>query len=474
MKRMELFLNSTLYIILVYMFSLITWSVKDSDQTISIFGVFNMIGIIVILICLTLVLFFYKNTKYAIPLLTSLLFVINNSEITFDTLNQFGFPYIALILIIIGPILHIIRFKPVLKFKALGLSLLLISIAYLIPLLYTEVSLKAVAISGVGTVYFLLYIFISNTVKGDMDYFFKLMIVINLLLVGEFAIKVTRSLMFYNDYGVFNAFRASIDASWNGNLGWANLNDLCFYLTFTLGSYFYYIFKYPEKIVYWILLILPTLTILLTLSRGGYMGYLIAIIGFCIILLSHGSKSHYFYISIMTIFLVVSAYLSKNISIIIIKEFIGSFENGIVGDFYSSRLWIYKKGFDIFKISPFFGRGWIAIDTLSEDYYGRLFMFHSTLIQVLATMGIFGLGTLIFHYYQIIKMFMNQWSLEIKLVLVSYIAVQIHGLIDNVQFSVPFSILIAVLFPLLENSRVKTIFSKNGRKYICVNTLSES
>lgn len=465
MKKISSFLDSTLYIIIVYAFALLTWSIQGSNDTVTSFGFFNMLGIFVIVLSLTLVLSLYKNARYAIPLLTSLLFVVNNSVITFDTLNTFGFPYITLILILSGPIIHIIRFRPKFKFHGLTLGLLLIALAYIIPLIYTDRSLKAIAISGVGLLYFFFYFFLSNTTKGDIDYFFKTLLIINLLLVGEFGIKVMRSLMSFSELPFIEAMRASMNSGWGGNLGWANVNDLCYYLTLTLPGYIYFIFKKPKHIIYWILLLLPASVVLLTQSRGGFIGFAIAALGLGIIILFHGKHHHYFYAVFTIILVAIVGFLSKDVLINIYNAFLQTLEGDSINSFSSSRIWIYTRGLEIFESSPWFGRGWISIDLLANETGSRLFMYHSTIIHVLATMGIFGLIALLVHYYQIFKLMFDQWSLEMKLIFVAIVAVQIHGLIDNIQFSVPYSFLVAMLFPLIENTSVKTVFVKKGRTY---------
>ncbi len=465
MKKIEAFLNSTLYIVIVYVFALLTWSIKSANDTVTSFGLFNMIGIFTIVLSLTLILSCYKNTRYTIPLLTSLLFVVNNSVITFDTLNQFGFPYITLILILVGPVIHIIRFKPTFKFRGLSLGLLLIAIAYLIPLIYTEISLKAIAISGVGLLYFLFYFFFSNTTKGNIDYFFKLLLIINLLLVGEFGIKMVRNLIHFSDLSLVEAFKASMSNGWGGNLGWANVNDLCYYLTLTLPGHVYFIFKKPKQLIFWILLLLPAAVVLLTQSRGGFIGFAIAALGLGIIILVHGKHHHYFYAIFTILLIALVAFLSKDVLINMYHAFLKTLEGTSINSFSSSRIWIYTRGLDIFRMNPWFGSGWISIDILAAETGSRLFMYHSTIIHVLATMGIFGLIALLVHYFQIFNLFFDNWSLEMRLILVAFIAVQIHGLIDNIQFSVPYSFLVAMLFPLIENTPVKTHFIRTGRTF---------
>ena len=458
MKKIEQFLNSIYFIISIFLIVFISWFLGSGFFGLTDFSPYNLYGVYVLILLLSIVLVLFSNTLYAIPILAGFLFIISNSSITFDTLDQFGFPHIALILIFSSFIVHIMRFRPRLKIGGLFTGLLLIAIAYLIPLIYTEVSMKAVMVSSAGLVYFLFYLFLFSTTKGNKDYLFKLMIVISFILMMQLGTKIIRLFLDHPELSFIEVFGLGMTNNWGANFGWANINDVAFYLTLTFPAYVYFIFKKPKNIIYWLLILLPILAVAVSGSRGGLIGFfIVALLSFIFILL-RGTKHHYLGIGIA----IVGSFLLVLISFDILKEsfttMLDMLNRGSIDAISSNRIFIYVEGIKIFKENFIFGSGWLSIDQLDASW--RLFMYHSTIIHVLATMGLFGLFALLFHYYQVFSVLFNKISLEKKLIMFGYIATQIHGLIDNVQFSVPYSFLIVFIFVIIETSDIDTILKK--------------
>ena len=464
MLKFEKFLSSNYYICLVFIIAFLTWSFQGNNVDAITFGTLNLIGTFIIALFVTALLILQKNTIYVIPPLISLLFVVNNSQISFDTLNQFGLPFIFLFVVLSGPIIYMIRFKPKFKIKALTLGLFLIALAYVIPLLFTSWSLKGFMISIVGFLYFGFYLFFSNTVKGNMDYLMKIMMIINILIFAQFNYKVLDAFHTYPELSIVEQFTQGIQSGWYSNFGWANINDITFYVVLTMPSFVYFIFKHPKKIFFWFLLFIPVYVILFSGSRGALIGFLIATIGLGIIILIKGKAYHYIHLAILLVLGIVVVIFTKDIIINALRVTLDTFSGGTISSISSGRIYIYYQGLNVFKENPIFGASWLAVDQIG--FAGRIFMFHSTIIQVLATMGLFGLLALLVHYFQIFKMFYTNFTFEKQLILIGYIATQMHGLIDNVQFSVPYSFIIVILFPIIENAVKPTIFKKENGKYV--------
>ncbi len=470
MQILQKYIKSIYFIITIYIIVFLSWFLGGDFFGLTEFSPFNMYGIYILVFILVLVLIFFENTLYSLPMFTGFLFIISNSSITFDTLDTFGFPHIALILLLSSLLIHFIRYKSKIKIGGLFLGLLLIAIAYLIPLLYTDFTLKAFSVSIVGLMYFILYVFLFSTMKkSNIDYLFKLFIVISLLLVSQLTTKIIRATLDNSTLDFIEVLEWGLSHNWGPNFGWANINDVAFYITLTFPAFIYIIFKYPKNIFSWLLTILPVVAIAISGSRGGIIGFSIAVILIILLLLSRGQKYHYFGFMVIIIILLTLGILYNDVVIKTIQTMIASLQQGTINAISSSRIFIYSEGIKIFNDNPIFGSGWISIQ-LVADASGwsewRLYMFHSTIIHVLATMGIFGLIALLIHYFQIFKILFNNFTLEKKLIFIGYIATQIHGLIDNVQFAVPYSVLIPIIFVVLEKAAVPTVFRKEGRKYI--------
>jgi O-antigen ligase len=214
-------------------------------------------------------------------------------------------------------------------------------------------------------------------------------------------------------------------------------------------------------------MIIPVILVFLTESRGGLIGFAISFIG---IIAFNLIKGHVMQLIEMLIFLTVIGiifYIYQEAAIKWWDRFLLSFGEDL-NDFSSNRIEIYKQGLTVFKAHPLFGGGWLSLQQLNPGT--RLFMYHSTLVQSLAAMGIFGLFALLVHYVQVITFFFKHITLEKSLFIIGYAAAQIHGLIDNVQYAVPFSLLMVIIFALWEKSEKDTIFDMKDHRYISSQT----
>jgi O-antigen ligase len=450
MNKIEKFLNSGIYIALIFLITFISWTFYQDTPPYQ-FNLYNMLGVLFLVFIQTLILIFYKNTLYIIPIIVSILFIINKSDMTFDTAASLGFPIIALTLFLSGFIIHIIRFKPVFKKGIFFLGFFLIFLSYIIPLIYRPFMIQAIPVSFISLLYLLLYIFLSSTLKSNLNYLFKIMMFANILLTFEVFFYLYQGYLLNPEL----TFYYRIFAGWGRNLGWANINDMCFYIALTLPSYLYFIFKKPNNYLVWGLMTFPVIAVFLSKSRGGIIGFVIALGLIGILFLIKGNKRHIIQGIIFVSFLVVLFWLNKEAPIIWYEYLLDSLGDDL-NDFSSNRLYIYAEGLKVFYRYPLFGGGWLSI--YDFEFSGRIFMYHSTFIQALAAMGLFGLVALLIHYVQIFKFMFKNITFEKYLFLIGYLATQIHGLIDNVQYSVPYSVLIVIILALYETSERDSLF----------------
>jgi len=457
MKKIESFLNSGLYIFIIFLITMISWSFYKETPPFD-FNLYNMIGVFLLILIGTFILIFFENTLYLVPILIGFLFIINKSDMTFDTLTALGFPIASITLVFVGFLVHVIRFKPKFKQKKFYIGFFLIATAYLAPLIYIPFDIRSIPVSITATLYLIMYVFMSNTVKGNLNYLFKIMMFANLLLTAEVFFYIYQGYLLYPEMDFYHR----IFQGWNRNLGWANINDMCFYISLTFPSYLYFIFKKPSTYLTWFLMIFPVIAVLLSKSRGGMIGFAVMLFGVFLFFILKGNKKHLTHGLVFLLFSTLLFYINREILFLWYTELIESFGTDL-NSFSSGRIYIYTEGLKIFKAYPIFGGGWISI--YSFPFSGRLFMFHSTFIQALASMGLYGLVALLVHYYQVGSFMMRKLNLEKSLFLIGYLATQIHGLIDNVQFSVPYSVLIVLFLATWENSDVESSFENLERRY---------
>ncbi len=461
MKKIESFLNSGLYIAIIFGITLVAWSFYKETPP-HVFNLYNMVGVFLLILVNTLLLSFFRNTLYTVPVVISFLFIINKSTISFDSVGSMDFPFIAFFVAMMGFLIHFIRFKPQIKRHQFFIGFALIAISYVIPLLYTPFSVSGLTVSLMGALYLGLYLFYSSTIKGNIDYLFKILLLANILLTAEVAIYLYRGYLLNPELDIYHR----IYAGWGRNLGWANINDMCFYIALTFPSYLYFIFKRPQTYLIWFLMIFPTAVVILSKSRGGVIGYVIVVLGVIAFFLLRGNKKHLTHGLIFLSITALMAYFTREVFYIWWDFFLDSIGDDL-NSFSTGRIDIYKFGLEVFKEHPIFGGGWMSINTYPGGnlFGGRIFMYHSTFIQALASMGIFGLIALLIHYFQIAKYIFKNPTLEKFLFLIGYLASQAHGLIDNVQYAVPYSILIVLILAIFETAERKTMFESKQLRY---------
>ncbi len=460
MKKLESFLSSGIFIFLIFLITFLSWSFYQ-DTPPYILNIFSMIGILVLVILSSLILSFFRNTLYTVPLILSFLFIVNKSGIPLDSFSQLAFFFLIFGLFLIGPIVHFIRFKPTMKRKKFFWGYLFIALSFLMPLIYLPFSFHLLLVSLAGVFYLGMYLFYSNTLKGNLDYLFKVLLFVNLLLTAQVLFFYYQGYLLHPELDFFHR----IYAGWDRTFGWGNVNSICFYISLSFPSYLYFIFKKPKTYGLWFLTVLPLSAILLTQSRGGMLGFLIAVIGVVVFFILKGNKKHFIH---GLVFLGISAvvfYIGRHALYLWWDFFLQSLGDDL-NDFSSGRLAIYKQGWFIFKQYPVFGGGWIAI----KPYYPELFMFHDTFVQVLATTGLFGLFALGIQYVQIGKFMFRNVTLEKSLFLIGFAATQIHGLVENVQFAIPYSIIILLMLSIFETSEKSTSFEIINHRYHFIET----
>lgn len=381
---------------------------------------------------------------------------------TLDTVGSLSLPVIAFLLIIASYVIHIIRFKVKFKPGVLSLGLLLLAVAYMVPLIYTPFSFKAFFVSLAGFVYLFFYLFFRNTLEIKKEELFKIIFLFSLAMTYQFVFYFVQGFIINDQL----PFYERVLSGWGRNLGWANINDLCFYTALTIPSYIYFILKKKNNIIYWILLIFPILTVILSTSRGGMIGFGLAALAMVYIGFGHFDHTHKK--QLITFLIAVLIILGINYPIIV--TWIGDFQestNGTITEFSTHRLFIYEEAFQTFLKYPFFGGGWVSIEGVMTKLFletglnYRLFMYHSTLFHTIATMGLFGFIGLLIYYKQIFHFLFKNRSFEKLLFAIGFIASQIHGLIDNVQFAVPYSFLVVWIIAAFEKSESTDFIETN-------------
>ena len=142
-KTLNRFIESRFFPLAIILIALTIWSykfyLKDDNLT-----TYTFLSIFLLSIPFSLLVIFKKDTIYSTMPLLAILFTLGMTGMNIDSIKSSLLGFMSGFLMLGSIIFHLIYYKVKFKLKSLGISLILISISFLIPLLYTpfnEVSL---------------------------------------------------------------------------------------------------------------------------------------------------------------------------------------------------------------------------------------------------------------------------------------------------------------------------------------------
>jgi hypothetical protein len=72
-------------------------------------------------------------------------------------------------------------------------------------------------------------------------------------------------------------------------------------------------------------------------------------------------------------------------------------------------------------------------------------------MHTIATLGLVGLASIIWQSVEVVKMFINKWTVEKSILLIALIGANIHGMVDNVYYMPQFMIIFFIIIAAVEN-----------------------
>ncbi|MFA5692876.1 MAG: hypothetical protein WC907_04600, partial [Acholeplasmataceae bacterium] len=267
-NKLTNFLDSRYYPLAIITISLIIWSFKFY-LTDDLLNNFTFYGIFFLTVPYSLLLIFKKNTIHSVMPLLALLFTVGITNLGIDSFKLAFIGFLNGFLIVFSMIFHLIYYKVKLSLKSLGISLILISISFLIPLFYTEINEVSILLSSLGLIYLFIYLFYTNTLgenetKNLMRYigFIAYLLSFQLLIIWGYGLTIWENGDIINNFiTIFNKSKT--------NPGWGNINDLTIHLVLSSFVFIYYIEKYPKKIIPFLSLGWITFWIYISNARGS-------------------------------------------------------------------------------------------------------------------------------------------------------------------------------------------------------------
>lgn len=361
------------------------------------------------------------------------------------------FAFILLFLLFVALCFHFVLHKKTNAFKdaiksPLFLGIAILCVSFLLNGFFNFSNYRSInitfaillSISLVG-----IYVIFSAGIKKRTDtieYLVYILYIVSILLMLQMVVLLLRDASYFPD--------GSIDKN-TLILGWGMWNNIGGMLTMLLPIHFYLSATKKHGFIFYFTAILTYITILFSLSRSSLL-FATLISAICILIICIKGKN------IKTNRMITLAFLIIGLLGIIVlwnklSTLLSSYINQGFGD--NGRFEMYKHGFNNFLSHPIFGGGF---GSCIEDNFGHGIepnRYHNTFIELLATCGILGFGTYLFHRYQTVKLFLSKRNnLECVFLFISILALLLTSLLDNHFFNLYPTMYYAVILCVIEKS----------------------
>ncbi len=253
------------------------------------------------------------------------------------------------------------------------------------------------------------------------------------------------------------------------DLGWGIHNNVATILVMSAPLSLYLASKHKFCLLYVILASINYLGIILSFSRGGI---LMGAVAFIPALVLSVAKTEY---RKNMVFSLTAVFFALFIAYISLFDFANSAIASLLGQGFgvSGRDNLASEAWQLFKQNPIFGAGMGYVgNNLGETKSVALYFFHSTVLQVIASMGLFGVAGYVWFYIRRYKIMLRnitkdpyKWFLMLAL-----FSFEAYSLIDTGTFvPMPFMILLMALNAMIEkqnNMPTTGTYTLNRATYI--------
>ncbi len=397
------------------------------------------IGIPVFLLLMFILLVFHESSVPIIPILFNALFMISQTDWSMDTIPEYL--YIVPVVLILGFIIHVVKFKVRLLKGDMLIGVLLLIIAMGLSTINTEIfNTTYIFLMIVGVFYVFVYFFFTNTIEGDNTLFLiRLFAILGILISLEVLIYYLRV-----DDVVFALEHKTID------LGWGISNFIATYLVIFISTTIYFVKKYKMHIFWLLIVLFEIMMLLFTLSRGGILAFAVTLILLLVYMFYKYEHPWGLLLNIVIALALVAVFVYFK------QEYLATIWDRLKAEMLDNngRYEIWRTAFDKFKSHPLFGVGLFS-RVIDDNYYG---MNHNTIIQTAAAFGIVGLLALLTMFIEVLKVFFYKLNQEKAILLIALFGANLHGMVDNIFYMPQFMIIFFVIIAIVENAnKLETI-----------------
>lgn len=455
-EKIEQQLGGRIFPVLMIAISFMIWSYRYFIPTEHLM-VISFFSLFLLSIPFFLISFFYKNTIYTLPIIFGMVFSLGIQNMNLDTFDLALIGFLNIGLIIIGMIVHVIKFKPQFKLKTIGASMIIVSISFILPEFAKPFVPVGMMLSLLGVLYLIIYLYYANTIEGNqLHYLMRIFMQTGLMLTFQII------LMWYDGFLAWEGTDFILDFMKMFNLGtgsvpgWGNMNDLTIHLVLFSASVIYYLYKYPTKLFPWLYLAFSAFWIYVSNARGSMVT--VSVLGLGAVVYAVFKRNKRQLINLMVTAIIAGIVILVFLPTVqqIWDSFFGTIDFDNPDSMLSGRLtlWFYHEdsAWLSFLKHPVVGTGWYNQIWILGEAENRITIYHSTFFQVLATGGLVGIGALIYQFICIGRIFIKNIRFKaVSAFLFTYTLSQLHGLLDNTQYMIHFSVITYITFAVFDN-----------------------
>ena len=396
-------------------------------------------GVIGIIFFASIVLIMRRDTTPLIPIIfvVAMIFPRDIDPMTYANVFYFFIP------LPIAIVTHFIRFRVPFRIGKLFFPQLAVSIALLvgglgsISLEHYTIGLVYAILLGVAILFFYFFFYLYAYPPKNVD--FKLWIANALNLIGLIIVAQVAT-RYVQEFEIHSRIGSGV------SIGWGIANNYATILLITLGGTFYLASKSKFSVLYLINAVLQYIVIVISWSRGATLFAVVVLPMFLIALLVGTPKDNRRYM-LTGLVIVLAVFVG---ALIALWDPIMELVDGILaqGTGVSGRDKLYQEAIDVFMANPIFGAG-VGFDGI---YYRQetmpMYWFHSTLFQIIGSMGIVGIIAYAWYYYARYRVMVRKRCIFSVFMIIGMIGFEGYSMIDTGTF-VPLPIMFIVILMTL-------------------------
>lgn len=396
-------------------------------------------GVIGIIFFASIVLIMRRDTTPLIPIIfvVAMIFPRDIDPMTYANVFYFFIP------LPIAIVTHFIRFRVPFRIGKLFFPQLAVSIALLvgglgsISLEHYTIGLVYAILLGVAILFFYFFFYLYAYPPKNVD--FKLWIANALNLIGLIIVAQVAT-RYVQEFEIHSRIGSGV------SIGWGIANNYATILLITLGGTFYLASKSKFSVLYLINAVLQYIVIVISWSRGATLFAVVVLPMFLIALLVGTPKDNRRYM-LTGLVIVLAVFVG---ALIALWDPIMELVDGILaqGTGVSGRDKLYQEAVDVFMANPIFGAG-VGFDGI---YYRQetmpMYWFHSTLFQIIGSMGIVGIIAYAWYYYARYRVMVRKRCIFSVFMIIGMIGFEGYSMIDTGTF-VPLPIMFIVILMTL-------------------------